>query len=86
MAPLLSVDQLHKQRPLYVELGHLVESGGWENNLGAVVELWSLSSRGHNERITSVVFVEALHNGSSSMASHVVEVLRISGVIPAAKA
>jgi hypothetical protein len=83
---LLAVDQLHQQRPLNVELGHLVKGRGREDDLGSIVELRSFGSGCHDEGIASIVFVEALYDGSSSMASHVVEVVRISGIIPAAKA
>lgn len=85
MLSLLPVDQLHQEWPLYVEFGHLVESRGRKDNLGTIVELWSFGTRGHDDGIASIVLVKSLYDGSTSMASHVVEVLGISGIIPTTK-
>lgn len=83
---LLAVDHLHEQGPLHVHLGDLIQRRGREDDLGAKVQLWSLGARGHDERITSVVLVEALHDGLSAAASHVVEMVRVTGVEAAPKA
>lgn len=81
---LFSIDHFHQQRPLHMQLGHLVQCRGRKDDFGAVVELWSFGPGGHDDRIASVVLVEALNNWSPA-ASHVVEVLRVGRVEPASK-
>lgn len=68
----LAVDQLHQQRPLHVELGHLVERGRWQDDLGAKVELRPVVAGGHDDGVASVVFIESLHPGHTTGSSWVV--------------
>lgn len=60
MLALLAVDELQHYRPLDVEPGYLVESRGWEEDLGTIVELRAIRSGSHYQRVTAIVLVEAL--------------------------
>lgn len=77
---LLAVDHFHQKRPLDVELRDLVQSRGWQDDLGAEVELRSLGAGSHDEGVASVVLVESLHDGPAAVAGHVVEVVWVTGV------
>lgn len=41
-----------------METGKLVESGGWEDEFSAIVEVWTLGAGEHDGWVAAIVFVE----------------------------
>jgi len=88
MFALLPVGKLQHDGPLYVQPRYFVESGRGKEDLGSVVEVWALGAGRHDERVASIVFIEALYGprASHAVAGHLVEVIRVVGVEPATTA
>ena len=82
MGVLCAVDEFEHDRPLDMQPRHLVEGGRWQEDLGTMVKLRSLGSRGHDERVAPIVFVESLgaRPSGASAVKHLVHVLPVIGV------
>ena len=68
--PLLrAVDKFKKHRVRYVQSGQLIESTRRQEDFAAVIHIFSFRTRQHDNRIASIILVEAARSSSSS-SSH----------------
>jgi hypothetical protein len=66
----LAVEELKEHRVGDVQSGQFLQSGGWHNDLSAIVEIFSLWTGEHDRGVAAVIFIEAFGRTSSDHVVH----------------